>query len=318
MKEKILITGAAGNLGSLLAARLLEQDSLPVRLMFHRKPLPDELQRHPLSETVRADLGDSASLRNALAGISVVVHFAGVLFRHHPEKFLPVTNTLYFKNLLDASLLSGVKRLILISFPHVEGETTPEYPAQGHIKGKPSSVHARTRLEEEKILLQVAESYRLEAIILRVGMVYASGILMIEGARWFARRRMLGVWRKPTMIHLISLPDFLEAASRAVQLPGISGIYHVGDEGQQSLQEFLDAICQHWGYHKPWRMPLWLIMTAAWHFELFSLLFGTRSPLTRDFVRIGTSSYYGDTGRMRQELLPKIEFPTFKDGINIL
>jgi hypothetical protein len=56
-------------------------------------------------------------------------------------------------------------------------------------------------------------------------------------------------------------------------------------------------------------------MTAAQIFELFSFLFGTRSPLTKDFIKIGQVSYYGDTTRMRKELLPHLKYRTFEDGL---
>ncbi len=39
-RPTILITGAAGNLGSLLARHLIPGGH-PLRLMYHRKPLPD-------------------------------------------------------------------------------------------------------------------------------------------------------------------------------------------------------------------------------------------------------------------------------------
>jgi hypothetical protein len=39
-------------------------------------------------------------------------------------------------------------------------------------------------------------------------MVYGPGILMIEAARWLARRRLLAVWRQPTWIHVIATADY--------------------------------------------------------------------------------------------------------------
>jgi len=86
---------------------------------------------------------------------------------------------------------------------------------------------------------------------------------MIDAARWFARHRLLGIWKEPTFIHLISVPDFLEATKQAIIKPNISGIYHLGDEGQQTLQQFLDEATKQWGYKTPRRMPVWLIRMAA-------------------------------------------------------
>ncbi|MBU0488369.1 MAG: NAD(P)-dependent oxidoreductase [Bacteroidetes bacterium] len=315
--KKLLITGAAGNLGGLLA-EYMKDSGLELRLMIHRKDIDPKLKTNPAIETVRADLGNKETLDAAVQHVDTIVHFAGILFKHNPEKFLPKTNTLYFKNLVEAAISGNVKRIILISFPHVEGETTPENPATGKLDGQPSSMHAKTRLEEEKLLFSIDKKHNIEAISLRVGMVYGRGILMIDAARWFAKYKLLGVWKMPTWIHLISTPDFLEATKQAIVREKISGIYHLGDEGTQTLQEFLDAATRQWGYKKPWRMPVRLIMCAARMFECWSFVFGVKSPLTRDFVKIGMASYYGDTSRMRAELLQKLKFSTYREGIETL
>lgn len=313
---RVAITGAAGNLGGLLAQGMKDMD-VNLNLLIHTKDVSDDLKEKDNISVFRTDLARKETLFDALKGVDVIVHFAGILFKANPEKFLPVTNTQYFKNLLTVAVRQKVKRVILISFPHVEGECTPENPAKGVLSGNPESAHARTRLEEEKLLFQYGDKYGFEAVSLRVGMVYGEGILMIDAGQWFARHWLLGVWKKTTEIHLISKPDFVDVTIAAALKPDVRGIYHVGDEGVQTLQEFLDDITVYKGNHKPWRMPVWMIMTAARGFELFSALFGTRSPLTRDFVKIGMVSYYGDTSRMRQELLPELKYKTYKEGIGL-
>ncbi len=313
--KNVLITGAAGNLGSLLAEYMKED--VVLHLMYHRKMLKPELTGHPHVKAFQADLAKPESLYECLKGVDVVVHFAGVLFKHRPEKFLPITNTAYFNNLVRVARECGVKRIILISFPHVEGETFPEKPATGRLDGNPTSVHAKTRLEEEKILFE-SDGLKTETVSLRVGMVYGKGILMIDAARVFAKYRLLGIWKKPTWIHLISTHDFLESTKQAIIKDHIKGIYHLGDDGVQTLQEFLDEATRFWGYPKPKRMPMKLIMTAAGLFEIASFLFRTKSPLTRDFVKIGSVSYYGDTKRAREELFDRFKYKTFREGIHTL
>lgn len=315
--KKIAITGAAGNLGGLLTQGLKDRDDAGLNLLIHKKDVAENLKSNKNISVFRVDLAKKETLGNALEDVDVIVHFAGILFKANPEKFLPTTNTQYFNNLLDVAVQQKVKRIILISFPHVEGENTPENPAKGILTGNPESMHARTRLEEEKLLFQYGDKYGFEAVSLRVGMVYGKGILMIDAGQWFARHWLLGVWEKPTYIHLISKVDFVDATIAAALKPDIKGIYHLGDEGVQTLQQFLDDITVYKGNHKPWRMPEWMIMTAARCFELFSSVFGTRSPLTVDFVKIGMASYYGDAGRMRVELLPELKYRTYKDGMEL-
>ena len=314
--KRIAITGAAGNLGGLLAQGMKDMD-VNLNLLIHNKDVAENLRREENVSVFNIDLAKQETLTKALSGVDVIVHFAGVLFKANPEKFLPTTNTLYFKNLLTAAVKQKVKRVILISFPHVEGEKTPDNPARGALSGNPQSMHARTRLEEEKLLFEYGDKHQFQAVSLRVGMVYGKGILMIDAGQWFARHWLLGIWKKPTYIHLISKTDFVDATIAAAVKDDIMGIYHLGDEGVQTLQQFLDDITVYKENRKPWRMLVWMIMTAAKSFELFSKIFRTKSPLTEDFIKIGMVSYYGDTSRMREELLPELRHPTYKDGMDL-
>jgi nucleoside-diphosphate-sugar epimerase len=316
-QREILITGAAGNLGSLLARHLLTRGKR-LRLMVHRRPVSEDLAGSPGVAVVRADLATPATLAGAVDAIDTIVHFAGVLFAPRPERFLPETNTLWFAHLLDAALAAGVGRVILISFPHVEGPTSPEEPATGRLDREPISVHARTRLEQERLLLERTQGSAATPVVLRLGMVYGRGILMIDAARWLARRRLLAVWTEPTIYQLISHIDAMRAIEAAISLPCAERIYHVGDEQPVTLQSFLDQACDAWGYRRPWRVPFWSVVAAASLCEAFATVFRTKSPLTRDFVRLGRVSHWGDTRRARTELVPQLIYPTLEAGRSTL
>ena len=313
----ILITGAAGNLGGLLSRQLIPSGHT-LRLMYHHAPLPGDVVAAANVRPVKADLGDPATLPAVVAGADVIVHFAGRLFAPRPERFLPETNTRWFANLLTAALTARVGRIILISFPHVEGPTSVERPATGRLDRQPISVHARTRLEEERLLLERTRETGTSPVVLRLGMVYGRGILMIEAARWLARRHLLCVWREPTLFHLLSTADFLRAVEAAIVKPGVRGIYHVGDEHPVTIQTFLDEACRVWGYRRPVRVPFSMIYLAAWLCEGVAGIARTPSPLTRDFVRLGRVSHWGDTGRAREELIPVLSYPTLETGLSTL
>ena len=121
----ILITGASGNLGSRVARHLLSSPHR-LHLALHKSPLPSDLSGHSNVSVRRVDLAKRETLRQACGGIDCVVHFAGVLFAPLPERFLPKTNVVFVQNLLDAAGNAGVRKFVLVSFPHVEGETTPD------------------------------------------------------------------------------------------------------------------------------------------------------------------------------------------------
>jgi nucleoside-diphosphate-sugar epimerase len=270
--------------------------------MYHRTPLPEDVAHAANVRPIKADLGDPATLPAAVTGADVIVHFAGRLFAPHPERFLPETNTGWFSNLMTAALKANVGRIILISFPHVEGPTSVEQPATGRLDRTPISVHAQTRLEEERLLLQHAEATSTSPVVLRLG----------------ARRRLLCVWREPTLFQLLSTADFLHAVEAAIFKPGVRGIYHVGDEQPVTLQQFLDEVCRVWGYQRPVRIPFSIIYSAAWLCECAAMIARTPSPLTRDFIQLGRVSHWGDTGRARKELIPELVYPTLETGLSTL
>ena len=313
----ILITGAAGNLGSFLARSLLGSGH-HLRLLIHRKQLPSELASAPNISVARADLGNPATLVDVCRDIECIVHFAGVLFAPKPEKFLPKTNVEYVRNLVTAARAAGVRKFILISFPHVEGESSPDKPALGGLDGIPTSVHARTRLAAERYLFAACEGSEMVPISLRAGLIYGRGVRMLEAAQWLLRHHLLAIWRPPTWIHVLALPDFLRCVTSAIEGTSISGIYNLGDDRPLTLQEFLDTIATHWGFAKPWRCPKWSFYVGGWCCEAFALVFGSAAPLTRDFIKIGMVSYVADTSRMKQELLSELGFPSLTEGLTLL
>jgi len=315
---RVLITGAAGNLGTLLARYLLSTTDHFLNLMVHRTPIHHDLERQGRTQVYRCDLADPATLSVVCRDSEVIVHFAGVLFAPHPEKFLPTTNLLYTRHLVDAAVIAGAKRFILVSFPQVEGPTSREQPCTDRQDRQPISVHAQTRLAAEKYLIDRARGSGMRAIALRPGMIYGKEVLMIAFAKQLAQRHLLGVWRSPTPIHLLSIDDFNACCQAAIERPAAGGIYPLGDDAPTTLQEFLDTACRRWGMKRPWRVPLWSVYLVAWACEILATIFKTRTPFTVDFIRIGRIPYYCDTTRMKTELLARLAAPSFTEGIRIL
>ena len=57
----VLITGAAGNLGGLLAKHLKQNESVNLNLMFHKKDVAQELKDSKIN-VIRADLSKKETL----------------------------------------------------------------------------------------------------------------------------------------------------------------------------------------------------------------------------------------------------------------
>jgi nucleoside-diphosphate-sugar epimerase len=312
----ILITGASGNLGSRSAGHLLLSPHR-VYLLRHKSAIASCLMDHPNVSVRHADLAKPETLPQACAGIDCIVHFAGVLFAPHPARFLPETNVGYVRNLVRTARDAGVEKFVLISFPHVEGETTPERPALGTLDANPTVIHFRTRLEAERHLIAAAGP-SMTPLVFRAGIVYGKGIKLIEGARWMLRHRLMAIWKEPTWAHLVALPDFLTALQVAIEKNDAAGIYQICDDGPLLLQEFLDKLADHWNYSHPRRLPDWIFHTAGKFCETAAATLRTPAPLNGDIVKAGMTSCVADTSRMKREILPALSYPTIDEGMSLL
>ncbi len=111
----IAVTGASGLLGGNLVRELLAQEQ-HVRALIHQ----DTRTVSGLDvETVSVDLNNPSSLKRAFAGVDVVYHLASVisLSMDSWDEVYRV-NVLGTRNIVDACLQSGVKRLVHVSSTH--------------------------------------------------------------------------------------------------------------------------------------------------------------------------------------------------------
>lgn len=314
----VLITGAAGNLGTLLSRHLLQTGNHELRLLVHKKQLSPDISSHPMVSVIHADLRDPATLRSVCSRIDLIIHLAGVLFRPYPERFLRTTNLSYAQNIIDVALEEGAGKFLLLSFPHVEGESTPENPARGVLDANPNSFHAQTRLEAERYLFQSCRDREMRPIVFRAGFVYGKGVKLLEASRWMMKWNLLAIWKKPTWIHLLSLPDLFSFIDIAMERDDLSGIYNLGDDEPLTLQQFLDHMAERWNFRKPMRLPASSFQFMARAMETFSALFHTRCPLSVEILKIGMTSAVADTTRMKKELKAELFYPSWREGLVLL
>jgi dihydroflavonol-4-reductase len=125
--EKILVTGAAGFLGSHVTRQLAARGA-DVRVLLRPSSNNRAIADLPL-EYVTGDLRDAASLERALAGVKRVFHVAAD-YRLWSKRSQDIydSNVGGTKNLLDAAKRAGVERFIYTSTVATIAVDRPEPP----------------------------------------------------------------------------------------------------------------------------------------------------------------------------------------------
>lgn len=110
----VLLTGAAGGLGTLMRG-LLPEYGYTLRL-FDVRPIEDE------PDAITADLCDTQALREAVRGVDAIVHLAGISLEAPFEKILK-SNIEGTYHLYEAAREEGVRRIVFASSNHAVGYT---------------------------------------------------------------------------------------------------------------------------------------------------------------------------------------------------
>ncbi|SDU63473.1 NAD-dependent epimerase/dehydratase family protein [Jiangella alkaliphila] len=173
---RVLVTGAAGRVGSTLAQQLV-QSGHDVRGTVQ----PDGRQPHPALaariEVVEAAMTDARALRRAVADTEVVVHLAArIVVGGRPADELLDVNVGGTLRLLEASVAGGsrVRRFVFASTDNVYGPATPASgPYTEESPQRPGDYYGTSKVLAEQLVRNHRELHGLEYTIMRLGSVIA-------------------------------------------------------------------------------------------------------------------------------------------------
>lgn len=235
------VTGASGCIGRALLAELDRAGVAEVKAL-HRAPRAAGPDRDRVTK-VYGDLDDARALDELVWGVDVVYHCAATMEKSDPGLSHRV-NVLGTRNVAEAALAAGVRRLVYVSSISVYAATrrtdptiTEDVEPENEARLNP---YSRTKLQGERLLPAFA-ARGLECTIVRPTNVYGPW-----SRPWFTQWAAL-LRRTPWLvggipIDLVHVGDVAQALVQAAQSPmARDDVFHVGHE-TVLLSEFLRRV----------------------------------------------------------------------------
>jgi uronate dehydrogenase len=182
----VVITGAAGRIGSMVRAGLRGQAQRLV--LLDRVGLAAQ---SPAEEVRQVDLRDAEAVAAALAGANAVVHLGGVP-DEAPLPDLLEGNVLATHHVLEGARRHGVRRVVLASSNRLTGfyptttTVTPEMPP------RPDGLYGVSKVAVEALGRLYADKFGLSVVCLRIGSFEDTPGERRHLATWLSPRDCLG------------------------------------------------------------------------------------------------------------------------------
>jgi nucleoside-diphosphate-sugar epimerase len=258
-REHVVVTGAAGFIGSHLAEALLDQGREVVGIDAFTGPVPSSekwanlsrLLDRPQFELYRFDLA-TADIGPLLAGATAVFHQAAqpgvrASFGHGFAGYLQ-NNVLGTQQLLESCARVEVPRLVFASSSSVYGDA-PGYPTTEESRTRPLSPYGVTKLAAEQLCHVYAQPNlsSMTVAILRYFTVYGPRQRPDMGFRRFIEAALAG---RPIVVYgdggqtrdFTYVDDVVRANLLAMTAPVEGEAINIGGGRRVSLNEALELI----------------------------------------------------------------------------
>ncbi|PTE00643.1 NAD-dependent epimerase/dehydratase family protein [Pandoraea apista] len=161
--RRLLLTGAAGNLGKQLRGKLAEWADI-VRVS-DIVPLTADA---PHEEAMQVDLADRAAVHALLEGVDALVHLGGISVEAPFDDILQA-NILGLYNVYSAAQKQGVKRIVYASSNHAVGFHPVTEVLDIDAPHRPDGMYGISKCFGEDLSRYYFDRFGLETVCLRIG-----------------------------------------------------------------------------------------------------------------------------------------------------
>ena len=278
---RILVTGGTGFTGKALVKRLLDLGHEVVALDY-KEGLKTQEIRDWGAEVVLGSVTDKEVVRRAMKGVEIVHHVAAAFREMNvPDSYYHEVNVSGTRNVLEAALEAGVKKLIYCSTCGVHGNI--DHPPGGEDAPiRPADYYQRTKYEAEPIVREFCDR-GLPTVILRPAAIYGPGDPERFGLifRRVARGTfpMFGSGR--TYYHPLYIDSLVDAFVLAREEgKGVGEAYLIADEQYLEIKDLVRRVAKALNVNvKIPHYPITPILVAGHLCEAVCKPFGVAPPI---------------------------------------
>jgi nucleoside-diphosphate-sugar epimerase len=308
----VLLTGGSGFLGSHIAEQL-SRAGRPVRALVRATSDTRFLSALPGVELVDASLSDRDAIVRAAAGVTAIVHCAGLVKARTEEEFHRV-NVGGTESLLAAAAAAGagLRRFVQVSSLTVAGPSDAAgTPVTVDTPPRPLTAYARSKRAAERAVLDRRQE--LPVTVIRPPAIYGPRDREILAFFKAVNARLLPyLGSTANRLSIIHGADAAAACIAAIDADVPSGsVYFIDDGTVHTMAELIAAIEDALGKRAWLRFPLpeRLVRAVALGSELYGKLTDQAQMLTRDKCNELFHQWVCDGTPARRELgwEPRIE-----------
>jgi uronate dehydrogenase len=202
--DSVLLTGAAGALGSVLRPALRPH----VKLLRSTdiKPMGNP---GPNEELVVADLTDPSAAGGLVQGMEAIIHFGGIATEADFDSISRVNiNGCY--GIYEAASHAGVKRIVFASSNHATGFYEQTEVIDNTVPPRPDTFYGLSKAFGESLSRLYWDKHGIESVCIRIGSCFPEP----------TDRRMLLTW--------LSYRDLIQLVTRALTVPRVGHLIVYG------------------------------------------------------------------------------------------
>ncbi len=245
---KILITGAAGFIGSALLKKIYPE-------VFENIMAIDNFSVGKISDVnglkvQKMDICDKEDVKKMLEGVDTIVHLAaisGVPVCDEKPIDANMANLTGVKYVLDEAVKQGIKKVIFPSSAAVYGQ--PEkFPIEEEDKIESLNYYAVLKIATEHLVRSYQRNYGLKTVIIRKSNIYGKGV--------FAKNTVINIFVKKVLAkepieilgtgeqsrNFLHINDAIQAYTLLIRDPNVQGTFNVGGHETKSIKQIAEMV----------------------------------------------------------------------------